>query len=439
MSARIPRQWTMRWTKTAILLAACAALGQAQSTRHLTLAQAEQMAIQNHPRLAEAQFNASAAAQAPLEVRAGEMPQFSGSFSGTGADNGSRIAAGLLNNPILYSRIGTGFTLSQLITDFGRTSNLYASSQLHAQAQNQDTQATREQILLEVNRAYFGELRAEALLKVAQQTVAARQLVADQVAALAKSNLKSTLDVSFANVNLSDAKLLLASAQNNVSAAQAELATALGLPGQAQQGGFTLSPEPMPAPLPDTVQPLISQALQDRPDAAALKLEQNSAERFAKAERALYFPTISAAGSAGLAPVGVAEVPERYGAFGLNVNVPVFNGHLFKARRTEAELRAQQAAAALRDLQNRIGRDVRVAYLNATTSFQRMSLTAQLLQEARLAGTLAQSRYDLGLGSIVELSQAQLNVTSAEIENTSAQYDYQLDRANLSYQIGALR
>jgi outer membrane protein len=148
---------------------------------------------------------------------------------------------------------------------------------------------------------------------------------------------------------------------------------------------------------------------------------------------------VGVAGVAGAVPTGVSEVPGRYGAIGVNVNVPIFNGHLFKARQTEAELRAQAAAQTLRDLDNRIRRDVEVAYLNATTAFQRIGLTAELLADARMAADLAQSRYDIGLGTIVELSQAQLNVTSAEIANSTAVFDYQAERANLAYQMGALR
>ena len=112
---------------------------------------------------------------------------------------------------------------------------------------------------------------------MAKQTVDARQLIADQVGALAQAKLKSQLDVSFANVNLADAKLLLASALNSVQASEAELATAMGLPNQK---GFVLADEPMPDPLPDQIEPLLREALQKRPELANLRLEQNAAERF---------------------------------------------------------------------------------------------------------------------------------------------------------------
>jgi outer membrane protein len=404
----------------------------------LTLPQAQTFAVQNHPQLAAARSIASASHQVPVELRSVQQPQLSGSVTGVGADNGSRLAAGFLNNPALYSRIGAGLSATQLITDFGRTRDLIQSANLHAQAQDQSVEATRTQILIAANQAYFDELRAEAVLKVAQETVSARQLVVDQVGALQRSGLRSTLDLSFANVNLSDAKLLLATAENNIHAAQAQLATALGIPAQAQQGGFVLSPEPDPGPLPSTVQPLVDQALRDRPDAAALRLEQTSAERAAKAEHDLYYPTVSAAGVAGLVPTGVSQVPAQYGAIGVNLTVPVFNGHLFKARQTEAQLRALAVSQTLKDLENRIQRDVAVAYLNATTAFQRIGLTTELLEQARLAADLAQSRYQLGLGSIVELSDAQLRVTAAQITNSSAEYDYQAERASLAFQMGAL-
>jgi outer membrane protein len=122
----------------------------------------------------------------------------------------------------------------------------------------------------------------------------------------------------------------------------------------------------------------------------------------------------------------------------LNVTIPVLNGGLFKARQTEAELKARAATQDVNDLENRVTRDVRVAYLNAITAYDRLALTQQLLQQAQQALDLAQSRYDLGLSSIVELSQAQLNVTSAQIADATAHYDYQTRRVVVDYQIGSL-
>jgi outer membrane protein len=402
----------------------------------LTLVEAQTMAIQNNPQLSGAKFSAAAAHQAPLEYKASYEPTFAGSFTSVGADNGSRLAAGGLNNPIVYSRIGSGLTIGQMITDFGRTSNLIGMARLRAEAQDQAAESTRANILLAVSRAYFFLLRAQAVQKVADRTVAARQLVAEQVSALTQAGLKSTLDMSFANVNLADAKLLQVQAQNDLKAAEADLAVSMGLPGE---GGFVLAEEPMPSPLPDRVGDLIRQAAQDRPELKDLRLQQSAEERFARAEHDLYYPNVGVVGTAGFVPTGYPAVPGRYGAIGLSVTIPIFNGGLVKARQTEAELRARASAQDVDDLQNRVTRDVRVACLAATTAYDRLGLTRQLLAQAQLALDLAQSRYDLGLGSIVELSQAELNLTAAQIADSSAKYDYQAQRVNVDYQIGALR
>lgn len=419
-----------------LLFTATAFAAYAQDTLHLNLQEAEKIAVQNNPQVSAARFTAEASSEIPNELRANYQPTVFGNVTGVGASDGSRIAAGALNNPIIYNRFASGIGINQLVTDFGRTGNLIESAKSRAYAQQENSKATRSQVLLSVDRTYFSVLRAQAVLKVAEQTVSARQLVADQIGALAKNSLKSNLDVSFANVNLAEAKLLLATAQNDLKASTAGFATAIGYPNQQS---FVLSDEPLPDPPPGDMKSLLAEAIRNRPELASVRFEQEAAAKFTKAERDLWMPSVSTVASIGLVPTGVAALQNRYGAVGVNVNIPLFNGGLFKARRTEAELRERGAQENVKDLQNRVVRDVQIAYLNATTGYERLSLTQKLLEQARLALDLAQSRYDLGLSAIVELSQAQLNLTSAQIANTNARYDYQTQWSTLQFQIGALR
>jgi outer membrane protein len=135
---------------------------------------------------------------------------------------------------------------------------------------------------------------------------------------------------------------------------------------------------------------------------------------------------------------GSTLIPAEYEGVAANVSIPVFNGHLFAARRDAAQERALESDQRLRDEQDRIFRDVRVAWAGALTAYQRIDVTAQFLRQADLAIQLAQGRYDLQLSSIVELTQAQLNVTEAQIENLNAKYDYQSQYALLQYTIGQL-
>lgn len=408
----------------------------AQAPQALTLQEAEQIAIKNHPQIQAATQLASVAAAQVQEARSVYYPQAYGSVTGVKAENDSRIAAGSMNNSIIYNRLADGVAVSQLVTDFGRTHELVKSSNLHAKAQQENVTATRADVLLAVNQAYFGVLKAQAVLQVAEQTVKSRQLVADQTGALQKNNLKSGLDVSFANVDLAQAKLLLIQAQNDVQASFAELSSALGY---ADQRTFQLADEPLPPAPPADVTPLLQEALRNRPEVIRQGFDVQSAQSFATAERDLWFPTISAAGAAGLIPYRQDTLDSRYAAAGFNVNIPIFNGRLFNARHTEASSQARAQQQYLRDLQDRIVRDVHTAWLNAGSAFQRLSVTEQLHAEATQAFELAQSRYGLGLSSIVELSQAQLNETQAQIMKVSAQYEYASQIANLNYQLGRMQ
>ncbi len=404
--------------------------------QNLTLQEAEKIALQNHPQLQAAAFLASAAKAQVTEAKSAYYPTVFGSLTGVDAENDSRIAAGALNNPVIYERYANGLTVNQLVTDFGRTHELVKSSSERAKAQEENVVTTREDVLLAVDQAYFGVLRAQALLTVAQETVKERKLVSDQTTALAQNKIKSGLDVSFANVDLSQAQLLLIQAQNDVDASYADLSATLGYP---QQHTFVLGEEPVPGAPPPDLDLTIQQAMRDRPELIGQRLNAQSAHSYATAERDLSFPTVSAAGVAGLTPLGADQLAPRYAAAGVNVNIPIFNGRLFSSLHAEATARARAEDENLRDLQDRIARDVRTAWLNANSAYQRLSVTEQLLASANQALDLAASRYQLGLSSIVELSQAQLNQTQAQIQETSAKYDYQIQTSMLAYQTGSLR
>ncbi len=402
----------------------------------LTVKDAQALALKNNPQISFARLTALASQQVTREVRSNLWPTAQVNLTGVDANPGTRITAGALNNPVIYQRAAAGTTVNQLLTDFGRTTNLVASANLAAKAENQNAIATKEQVLLAVDQSFYNTLQAQAVLTVAQQTVKDRQTVSDQVGALYRSKLKSELDFSFANVNLAQAKLLLLDAQNNVNAAQTTLSAVLGF--QSLQN-FQLAEDTTPtAAPPDNVDDLIASAFTMRPEILALEFQSQSAQRFQKAERDLLFPDIEALGAVGDTPVRNPIISNWYGAVGVNVEIPVFNGFLYTARAREASLRYQAAQEKLRDLRDRISRDVRTSWLNAKTAYDRLAVTQQLLDQAKLAFDLAQARYKLGLGSIVELSQAQLQETQAEIANVQAGYDYRLSLAVLQYQTSGI-
>jgi outer membrane protein len=404
----------------------------APSPLRLTLKDAETIALRQNPATTVARLNALAAQQVTREARSSLWPTAYANLTGVDAHDDSRISAGGLNNPVIYARAAGGATVSQLITDFGHATNLVASARLQAQAENQNAVATQEQITLAADQAFYNALQAQAVEQVADQTVNARQQLVDQVTSLTNSRLKSDLDLSFAKVSLAQAKLLQIDARNNESAARASLSAVLGYP-QLQSLELVDEPQPAPAPVPD-VDPLIADALRQRPELLALDFEAQSAEKLHAAARDQLLPTVSALGMIGDKPVGDDRLSHWYGAVGVNVQIPIFNGFLYTARTHEADLRAQAARQRILDLRNRLARDVRTSWLEANTAYQRLDVTRQLLDQSNQALDLAQERYKLGLGSIVELSQAQLQQTEAEIGNSQAGYAYRLALAVLRYQ-----
>ncbi len=404
---------------------------------------AEQLAIKNNPRVTVGRLLALAQHQVSREARSAQLPTFNGMITAVDANEGSRIGAGAVNAPRLLEHAGAGVTLAQLLTDFGRTTNLISASKLREKAENANAIASIEDIVLATDQAFYTALEDQALLRVALQTVATRQSVEHQIDELTKNNLKSTLDLTFAQVNLSQAKLLQLDAQNNLDSSMAALAAVLGFDNQLT---FDLRDVDTLPPGPSTdVDGLIRTAFQQRPDLQAFTYEQQAAEKFRRAQRDQLFPTISAVGLAGGTPVrpdcfgGCFPnyfISSWYGAIGANMSIPIFNGFLLSAEAAEAKYRAQAATENTRDLRDRIVRDVRTVWLAANTAFQRVGVSAELAKQADLSLSLAQSRYQLGLGSIVELSQAQLQQTDAAIGYVNAQYQYRLTLSTLNFEIG---
>jgi len=403
----------------------------------LTLADATKMALQNHPQIASANYRALAAQEVVKETHAGYLPKADLYADAVGAnDEGTRIMAGGLNNPSVYDRGAGGLAVSQLITDFGRTANLTASSKFQAQAENQNANATREQVLLQVNVSYFGALEAQAVLHVAQQTLDTRELLLNQVSLLASNKLRSELDVSFARVAVQEGKLLLQKAQNNLDDATTSLSTALGYREpqsfqlvESSQSTFSNTNE---------VSLLVETALSERPELLSLRNQHDAALRFAKSERDSRLPTISAVGVAGDAPTHDSHLPDNYAVGGLELSMPLFAGGFYTARQHEAELKAQSENELVRALEDNIVRDVHLAWLNVNNALEQLQTTQELVRNAADAYDLAEARYKIGSSSIVELSQAQLSLTSAQIANTNARYDVLIQQANLDYQTGAL-
>ena len=418
-----------RWLFWFLLVAPPAA------AERLTLAEAVQLALRLNPGAQAARLNAQAAAEIPLQVRAGLFPQLTAQSSVAGAPDDTRIAAGGLNNPIIISRLGFGLTVTQLITDFRRTSRLAAAAAARARAESESARLNRGQLTLEVTRAYLAGLRAQNVERTAQQTLQVRQALLDQTRLLAQNQLKSELDVRFAQVSVSEAELLLTLSRNEKESALADLALALGRTSGADLE--LVEPPPVSRDL-DSLTAHIAQAQQDHPETRQRRLILEAAKLQAEAEDLSRFPTISAIATAGAIPARADRLTrDNYLAAGVNLQLPVLNGRQIAARRAEARLRAEAASRQLTEAENRLARNITATLLSIRAAQERIRLAGELIQQSRQAEELARLRYELGLSTMIELTQAQLSLLSAEVQRLTAQYDLELQWAILDFHLGA--
>jgi outer membrane protein len=402
----------------------------------LTLVQAESIAIANQPRILAAQLRSRAAAQRIREARSGLFPTIA--FNATGAavaDSGTATAAGALTTSSISDRFAYGGNLVQMVTDFGRTSALIGSERSLAEAQKDQATLTGAQIRLNVRSAYFQVMGAEAVLHAAQEARGNRQLILRQINALAQGQLRSTLDVSFAGVLESEAELAVVQAESSVQQQRVHLATAMGQP---QPITATLAAEALPPELPPDPSTFLARAMAQRADLSAAISQEHAAGRFADSERRLSYPTLNALGAAGQIPYHDRTLQGNYAAAGFNLNIPVFNGGLFAARRNEAAFEASARTRDVEEVKLEINEQVQDQWYQANEAFRSLDVSARLVAQSKEALRLAQARYEAGLGSIVELNEAQLSETSAEITAAGANYTYLTRRAELDYAAGLL-
>jgi outer membrane protein len=407
----------------------------------ITRSGAETTALKNNPRITASRLLALAAGQITRQTRSGELPQIYGAATAEKAEDGARIGAGSLTDSRLYTHAGAGGTVSELLTDFGHTRDLVASDKLQQKAQDRTTIATEQDVMMATDTAFYRLLNAQSLLQVAKATVAARRDVQSLTSALTKSALKSDLDLNIASADLSQSQLLQLDAENAVASASAALAALLAAPPDTVYAAVEEpNAAPPPPPLPDSSAALNATAQKQRPDLQALQLNAQAYQEYARAQQLQHLPTITALAIGGITPVAPDNVfiPNWYAAGGVNLSVPFFTGFRIDAQAEEARLRQKATEKQAQELSDTIARDVRIGVLNAQTAFRRIGVADQFRNQTAQALALAQTRYKLGLSSIVELSQAQLQSTEAAVAAVNARYDYLLSLRSLDYARGQL-
>lgn len=402
----------------------------------ISLEDAKSIAIENHPKIHSSDNNVKAASERITISRSAYLPQVTGNAVRAYADNNTRLAAtNGLNNPAIIDRGSVGVGVSQLITDFGRTSDLIDASKFELKAEKANANLTRASILMDVTRAYYNLLYAQALQKVADDSFKARQKIFEQISLLRDAKMKSDLDVSIAKQVLSEGSLLKLKAQSVLGEALATLSDALGY-GETKK--FKLSSNVKITPPPSDLNSLIQSALKTNPELAILINKKAASKKLTDANSKSRYPTISILGYAGNTPIRSSSqnIDPNYATAGVNLSIPFFTGGRITAQEKESEYNAKTSGENLTAKKNQLMRDIKISFDSVQNTFKNIDLTSQMSKNANKTYDLTKARYEIGKSSIVDLSQAQLAKTQAEISTVNATYEYLIQRSILEYRVG---
>ncbi len=447
LSQRETRWWmkyqvtcTLRFTAFVIILSVVHSIdakadNKIQPPQTLSLKDAQNIALKNHPEILSSQYNVMGAEEKIKEVNANYLPQITGNSIATFAPSNTRLtAAGSINNPGVYHRGSVGVSAKQLILDFGRTGHLIGAEQNKMQAQEANQAFIQMRVKFLVTQAYYTVLRAIEILKVAKETLTARQTLFERIQALRDSKIRSDLDVSIAIQGVEEGNLLVIKAQTDLNAAQAKLIQNLGL---NEQKSFTFVNDIKVAPPPADIDSLLLKGKDQNPEIIMLKCELDSARQKYEAAKAENYPTINLVGYAGKNPIRDAkQLQPGYAAAGIELSVPIFTGGKITAGEKQAFYHSQAILHTLANKENQFISNVKVAWNEALAAYKNIKIAAELRDNNNKSLELIEVGYDAGRNSIVDLRQAQLSKTQADINYSNAVFEYMINLAALEFFLG---
>ena len=408
----------------------------ANNLKPLTLNQAIEIALNQHPDILSSKFRIEASQEEVTQVQSKYFPQISGDAAGVYAKNNIVRAAAIggITSPHIVKRVSYGIVVNQMITDFGRTSNLASAAKSGVDAKIAKSLSVREGVIFNVTQAYYNQLRAQEILKVVSETLRVRSSLFEKIQLLYQEKLKAEFDVSIAKQSVDEANLLILTAQNDWDDAQAELSQALGY---GDLKCYSLTEKIDTKPYTSELDPLLKIAKQFNPELVTLKAEVLEKKFQYESAQAENYPTVNVIGYAGMNPVRQKLLMDSsYATAGVAVDVPIFTGGLITAKEKQKLFEMKALEKELIAKENQIMRDVRQAWNNVQSSYQNIGVLKELFLNNIKALELAQASYEFGLISIVDLIQEQLRKTQAEISFSTARYDYLVNCALLNLFLG---
>lgn len=399
--------------------------------RVVTLDEAVRAARSNQPLVQQASAGTAAAAARADEALAPLLPQLTGT---AGVKRQSdRVLSPLPSGPP-YNTWSFGGTLSQLVFDFGQTTGRWQSARESAAAQRDSERSTVIQVILGVRTAFFTARAAKDLVGVARETLANQEAHLRQIQGFVAVGTRPEIDLAQARTDRANAEVQVINTENGYETAKAQLNQAMGVeaPTDYDVADDALTPvdgEDLP------LDALLAEALRARPDVSSLEGQARAQQATIGSVRGAYFPSLGV--SAGLADVGPAldtTVLNWNATAALTWNL--FQGGLTRAQEREAQANLTGLEAQVAAIRQQVRLDVDQARLSVRAAKSALAAAGEALSNARERLRLAEGRYQVGVGSAIELGDAQLALTAAAAQRVQADYNLSSARAQLLRALG---
>ena len=348
----------------------------------------------------------------------------------TGESSGSRYTW-TFNH--VYS---SGLNFSQTIWDFGRTYYTVEQNQESVKANEEGLAITRLNVLLTVEQAYYTVLQTQRLIEVAQETVNQAQHHLVQAQGFFDAGRSPKIDVTKAKVDLANALQNLIQARSNYEVAQVSLNNAMGL---RRDLTFTIEDNLAYVPYPITVEAIVESAFANRPEIHQLKAQEASQEAAIKAAHAANYPILSANASFLERSLGVDQTFYWDAFAGASFSIPLFNG--FLAPNTVAQLRAVLRSLQAQEENTKLSIELEgeQAFLALRVAEEQIQATKIAMGEAEENFVLATGRYQVGIGSPLEITDAEVALANARGNYINALYNFKVAGAKINKAMGLIK
>lgn len=402
----------------------------------LTLERAVDLAVSNHPSLRVASGTQAVNEALVGQAQAGLYPQVqaqSGYQRGTA--NATRSFTG---NPLPRNTTGNTFgfyqnsvTLNQLLYDFGAIKSQVDTAKYNLQAANSDAETTLQTVVVNVQQAYFSLQQAQGLVTVSEEALLQFQKHLDLAKGRFKAGVAPKIDMTTAEVDLSNARLNLITARNNARVARVTLNNAMGL-----KTSDAYRVEEPTSTLHDQIvlEEAVELAMRLRPEMISQLAQEQAAEASIKAAQGNFFPTVTSSANYSYSATDFPLV-YNWNVTG-TVNVPIFSGFLTKQQVAQARASLLKTKAGGDVLRQNILLEVNQAFLNLEAASERLQVTAVTVTLAKERLALVEGRYRAGLSNAIEVTDAEVALVNAQVNDVVGMSNFQAAKAQLDRATG---